>query len=348
MDTEPSNPQPLKRRRKPLLVAALVLAVLAVAGVVGAVVVGNRNAGAPVAAVREYLDAIARGDAAAANALVDPKLAATDVDLDLLSNDMLAAAEHRIEIDHLGIDPAVDPTEETEVVVMVDYRLGSEQSFTTLRVERAGTTAGLLDDWRVVEPLLAAVTVETNVPTLGPARLGAVDVPTGSVYEDDVADRILVYPAVYPVRGARSRHVVAEPVVVAAQPADLADPRFDANVQVDYGPTDELLAQTTTRTDTQAAECATGSAPADARCPSTMTDAIAAGGANLRIDRPSSVREIVPARPHCDERACEFGVETSTGSFSYTDGDGAAKSGTFQLFARITLTPADEITIEFY
>ena len=347
MDTEPSNPPSLKRRRKPLLVAALVLAVLAVAGVVGAVVVGKRNAGAPVAAVREYVDAIARGDAAAANALVDPRLAAAaDVDLDLLSNDMLAAAEHRIEIDNVSIiDPAVNPTEETEVVVGVDYRFGSEEHFAALRVERAGTTAGVLDDWRVVEPLLAAVRVETNVPTLGAARLGAVDIPVGSVFDDRLADRILVYPAVYSLRGATSRHFAAEPVAVAAHTADLTDPRWDVTEQVDYGPTDELRSQMTTLTDTHTAECLSGTVAAGCW---TLADAIAAGGTNLRIDRPSSVRVIGPDFPHCDERACEFGVDTSTGTFSYTDGDGAAKSGMFQMFARITLTPADEITIEFY
>lgn len=343
MSSETTDPAtPGRQRKRRLLVGALALAVLVAVGIVGVVVVQNRNADAPVTAVREYLDAIARGDAAAANALVDPRRGASDVDLDLLSNEMLASAKHRIQVDEVALATNPDLVSETAATVTVEYRLGRDKGFATLRTERGGTTAGVLHDWRVVDPLLVPIRVATTVATLNTARFGTAEVAARSVFEEESpTDLFLVYPAVYELRGAKSRQLTAEPTTV------VADPGLEVRAQLDYGPTEALSSLVTSRIDAYAEACTTGTTD-PSTCPPGMAEVIADGGTNLRIDRPSSVREIGPDRPDCDERSCELGVDTSTGSFSYTGADGTAKGATFQVFVKIVMTRADEVTIEFY
>ncbi|UJW30522.1 hypothetical protein L3Q67_35795 [Saccharothrix sp. AJ9571] len=65
------------------------------------------------------------------------------------------------------------------VPVEVIYTLGSARSTAVLLVERAGTTAIVLDERRVLDPLLVLVSVRSGESAFTTASLAAATVPIG-------------------------------------------------------------------------------------------------------------------------------------------------------------------------
>lgn len=202
--------EPTRRRTWILALAGLVTVVLVVTGVI---VVSRHNDDAPTDAVREYLDAIARGDGPTANALVDPRSFAEDVDPELLT-DALRSAKKRITVEEVNLAKGADLNADV-VGVEVTYRLGKPakdeidaRDTVTLRVKRAGTTAGVLDEWQVIDPLLVPVSVENNQAWLRPASLGSAAIPVGGPALDGWPERrFYVYPGVYELHGHKSRYL---------------------------------------------------------------------------------------------------------------------------------------------
>ncbi len=342
------------RRSRRAVVAALALTVLLVAGIVVGTVVVNHNADAPLAAVREYVDAIARGDAAAANAAVDPRHFAEGVDPALLTDEVLGSASRRIVVREVDLrfdaDIAADVVE-----VDVTYDLGDTQTSVVLRAKRAGTTAGLLHDWRVIDPLLVPVRVETNEARLDTASLGGATVPVSGPVRDGFPDRrFFVYPATYEVRGHESRYLTATPNQVVATGKDFEERPADtdtqtAEAQLSYRATPELTSAVTSRLATYVTDCVARASNMPSNCPYFLK-ASADFATNIRLRRQPTLDSI-------QSYQVDYGPEGTTkpslrfaansGSFSYVSSEGENRNQEFSANGRIVVTPDDDLTVTF-
>ena len=350
-----AEPRAAGRSRRRWWILALSVVVLAAAAITGAVVVSGRNEDAPVEAVRAYVDAIARGDARRANALVDPKSFGAGVDPALLTDEMLRSATRRITVDEVDLDFGADLDADT-VEVDVDYSLGTVRSSVTLRAKRAGTTAGVLHEWRVIDPLLVPVRVQTNEPRLETAGFGAGTVPaSGPEYGDFPQHVFFVYPGAYPLRGHESRYLAATPEPVAAvnrnygrRPADDRDELVDGTVY--YRATTELTTILNDRMADHVAACLAGvpKATVPANCPETILRTVDLVTSS-RLDRQPTVDSVqtyqVDYRGERTEPSLR--MTSRSGTFAYTDIDGARGTEPFTVYARIVVTPDDELTVTF-
>lgn len=343
-----------RQRRRWWILAAIVV-VLAAATITGAVVVSGRNEDAPVEAVRAYVDAIARGDARRASALVDPTSFGAGVDPALLTDEMLHSATRRITVDEVDLDFGADLDADV-VEVDVDYSLGTVRSSVTLRAKRAGTTAGVLHEWRVIDPLLVPVRVQTGEPRLETAGFGAGAVPvSGPEFGDFPQHTFFVYPGAYPLRGHESRYLAATPEPVVAmnrnyghRPADDRDEVVDGKVY--YRATTELTTILNDRMADHVAAClaAVPKATVPANCPETIlrtADLVTSS----RLDRQPAVDSVqtyqVDYRGERTEPSLR--MTSRSGTFAYTDIDGAKGTEPFTVYARIVVTPDDELTVTF-
>lgn len=349
MDPETPRPQPKRR----WWVLALGAAVLAAGAITGSVVVSGRNQDAPVEAVRAYVDAIARGDARTANDLADPRTFGAGVDPDLLTDEVLGSATQRITVEE--VDLAYDADLDADVVdVEVAYTLGPDRSVVTLRAKRAGTTAGVLHEWRVLDPLLVPVLVQTNEPALETARFGAGTVPlSGPEYGGFPQHRFFVYPGVYEVRGHESRYLEAAPETVVAanrdygaRPTDSAD--YAVLVAVIHKAGKELTDILTGRLADYVTGCVAAVPKAPANCPETIRLS-AYRLASARLDRQPVIESIENYQVDYQGERTEPSLRmiARNGRFSYTDTDGSTGTEDFLAYARIVVTPDDDLTITF-
>lgn len=327
-------------------ITALVLAVLVVVGVTGGIVVVNHNADAPVAVVREYVEAIARGDATTANRLSDPRGFGKGVDPALLTDEVLRSAKQRIKVEKVDLykgDLSSDVVE-----VQVEYSLGERYGATViLRAQRSGTTAGVFHEWRVIDPLLTLVQVEVSEPLLDTASLGAATVPAGGRGGDWPARRAYVYPGVYELRGHESRYLTTRPQTVVAvhdgydqRPSDAEEAARGSLV---YQATPELTGIVADRLAKYVTACAAAAPKVPANCPEPLL---------LRADYASDIR--VAHQPRI-ESIQSYQTEpgepslrmiANSGSFSYRSA-GRLEFEDFRAYAWITVTPADDLTITF-
>jgi hypothetical protein len=331
-------------------IAALVLSVLLVAGITVTIVVINRNQDAPVDTVRAYVDAIARGDASAANAMVDPERFGDGVDPDLLTNEVLGSAKRRITVEDVSL--GFDANLSADVVdVRVTYQLDEHEAIVTLRAQRAGTTLGVLKNWRVIDPLLVPVHVETNQPQLETAPLGDATIPVGGPVSDGWPERrSFVYPAVYELRGHDSRYLTAGPTEVVATNNAIYDAR-PANVDDQlaraallYQATPELHDEVTTRLTDHVTACVAAAPKVPGDCPWEL-DAYADSATGTKLVGRPVVDHLAPNpvehRRDGTEPSLSF---TAEGQFSYVDEE---EETTFFAYGRVVVTPDDDLTVTF-
>lgn len=354
--TEPSEGgtgEPGWRPSRRAKVSALVLAILLVLGITGFVIATNHNTDAPLAAVREYVDAIARGDAATANRLVDPEGFADGVDPNLLTNEVLRSATARIEVEEVRLGFDADLSADV-VDVQVEYTLADRFGATvTLRAKRAGTTAGVLHDWRVIDPLLVPVEVETNEPRLDTASLGAATVPVGGPSVNHWPQRrFYVYPGVYDLRGHESRYLEAQPDTVVAssdgydeRPADSDDQTIRGALQ--YRATQDLTKVVEDKLGPYLTACVKAGRRMSAECPGQMR-VYADFVTGMRLERAPTIDSIQSYQvDYPDERdEAPLRMHAQDGRFSFTD-DGERGDEDFYAYAHIVVTPADDLTITF-
>jgi hypothetical protein len=354
--TEPSDDgtgEPGWRPSRGAKISALVLAILLVLGITGFVIATNHNTDAPLAAVREYVDAIARGDAATANRLVDPKGFADGVDPKLLTNEVLRSATARIEVEEVRLGFDADLSADV-VDVQVEYKLADRFGATVLlRAKRAGTTAGFLHEWRVIDPLLVPIEVETNEPRLDTASLGAATVPVGGPSTEDWPQRrFYVYPGVYDLRGHESRYLEAPPDVLVAssdgydeRPADSADQTIRGLLP--YRATQDLTDAIEDKLGPYLTACARAGRRMSAECPDQMR-VYADFATDLRVERVPLIESIGAYQvEYPDEREKPpLRMRSSLGRFSFTE-NGERGDDEFYAYAHIVVTPADDLTITF-
>jgi hypothetical protein len=334
-------------------ISALVLSVLLVLGITGFVIATNHNTDAPLAAVREYVDAIARGDAATANRLVDPKGFADGVDPKLLTNEVLRSATARIEIEEVRLGYDADLSADV-VDVQVEYTLADRFGATVLlRAKRAGTTAGFLHEWRVIDPLLVPVEVETNEPRLATASLGAATVPVGGPSTNDwPQQRFYVYPGVYDLRDHESRYLEAPPDVLVASSHGYDERPADADGQMvrgvlQYRVTQDLTKAVEDRLGPYLTACVTAGRRMSADCPGQMR-VYADFATDMRLERVPLIDSIQSYQVDypAERETPPLRMHSSDGRFSFT-ADGERGDENFYAYARIVVTPEDDLTITF-
>lgn len=343
-DTEPTD----RSRRTLAIIGGLIVALL-VTAVVGAILVHNRNKDAPVVAVREYVDAIARGDASAANAAVPA--AAAGADPALLTDQVLSSAKTRISIENVNLAPLGAEVDAGMVDVEVTYNLGPATASTmvVLRAQRSGTTAGVLDRWKVIDPLVVPVRIETNEPTFTTAPLGAATVPVGGPRSGDFPERrFLIYPGVYELRGHQSQYLTADSQLVVAynrddgeKPAITGQP---TEATIVYKATPQLTSVVNNQLADHITACfaTTGTLPKG--CP---VEAFAVRDIRgSRLVRQPTVKSITGYQVNykadgSTEPTMRFVAED--GQVAYAGGSGL----TFFAYGRIVITPDDQLTITF-
>jgi hypothetical protein len=347
---------PRRRLGRRAKIGAFVLAVLLVAGVVGAVIARNAagsDEDAALAAVRAYVDAIARGDASGANNMVDPAhIGGNGVDPALLTDEVLQSARQRIKVEdvHVGSSTASAAV----VAVQVVYRLGPERSTVTLRAQRYLTTADGWR-WRVIDPLLVPVVIETNEPDTATATLGAATVPvSGPETTGWPEHRFVVYPAGYELRGHASRYLRASstpPWVPAmntdydARPAYFATP---ARAALSYRDTPELTDAVDVRLVQHVTACFAAVPRVPSNCPSELSRVQDRAGITLdRMPRVESIKSYPVEYRNGDATGPSLRFVAGDGQFSYTLDDGGLRQEPLDVYGGIVVDPDDHLTVTF-
>ncbi len=315
----------------------LVVAVLLLGWIVGGTMVTNHNEDAPLEPVREYLAAIARGDATAANALVDPSGFAEDVDPRLLTDEVLGAAAERLVVGSVTLPYDADLDADV-VTVDVSYTVAGEQRRTELRVQRAGSTVGVLDEWRVIDPLLAPATVQSAIPTIDRAPFaGAVFPAGGYVPYGWPARRFFVYPAAYKLTGVESRYVRAAPTTLIAVPGYDGEP---AEAYIDYGTTKNLTTELDRRMTDQVNACFAALPAPPAGCPAELRAHATQTPTLVRL--PMSSLYIDQVEYHQRDNRAAVSYTAGSGLFDYAGGTEA-----FGMAAQVSIDADDQLTVTF-
>ncbi|MDQ3578411.1 MAG: hypothetical protein M3443_12615 [Actinomycetota bacterium] len=338
--TDVDNERTTARRRRSWQIISLVVVALAGWSVGGTMVI-RHNKDAPLEPVREYLDAIARGEATTANAMVDPSGFAENVDLNLLTDKVLSAATQRIVVDDVRLAYGAD-LDADAVNVQVAYTVADQQGQAELRVERVGSTAGLLDEWRVMDPLLVPAGVRSLIPALDRTPVGDTVFPVGGVRVGWLAGTtVLRLPAAYELTGVRSRYVQAEPTTLVAVPG--SENRV-AQTLIHYDVTPELKAELDRRMTNQVNACFAALPNLPSGCPTQLYPYAEQAP---RLVRPPSSQVFISLVKY-DKRAEWTSVNYTTGDglFDLTrGGDGIPKP--FSLQVRVAIDADDQLTVTF-
>jgi len=334
------NEQATAKRRRSWLILSLV--VVALAGwSVGGTMVTRHNKDAPLEPVREYLDAIARGDATTANAMVDPSGFAEDVDLDLLTDKVLGAATQRIVVDDVRLAYGVDLDADV-VPVQITYTVADQQGRAELRVERVGSTAGLLDEWRVMDPLLVPAGAQSLIPALDRTPVGDTVFPVGGYASDGWPERrFFVYPAAYELTGVKSRYAQAKPTTLVAVPGY---ENKSAKTLIHYELTKELKTELDRQMTNQVNACFAALPNLPSGCPAELYPYAEQAP---RLVRPPSSHVFI-GRVEYDKREERTSVNYTarSGLFALT-GDDDGNTKLFSLQVRVAINADGQLTVTF-
>lgn len=168
-------PAPMSPKARKVLVRSLVAAgVVVVVVVAGAVTTGvlRANVWGPGPTARDYVDAIARGDGAAAAAMTEAPSNAS-----MLDAAVLKSAEDRPTNVRVGrVSTSGDSAYAT-----IRYQQGGSDRTGEITLERTGTSFLVKDEWRVTKPLadrvsIAASDVLEGAPvTIGGKKVGTIE-----------------------------------------------------------------------------------------------------------------------------------------------------------------------------
>jgi hypothetical protein len=192
-----SAPSPMSPRARKILLRSLIAGgAVVVVIVAGAVTTGvlRSNVWGPAPTVRSYVDAIARGDAAAADAMSEVPSDAT-----MLDAAVLKSAENRPSDVRVGRVT----TSGDRAVATVSYTQSGKNRSGQVELRRTGTSWLVKDEWRVTTPLADSVSItaasalEGAPVTVGGKRVGKIE---------DGSFRSLAYPGTYRVQVGGSKY----------------------------------------------------------------------------------------------------------------------------------------------
>ncbi|WP_378148181.1 hypothetical protein ACFJGV_08090 [Cnuibacter sp. UC19_7] len=404
-ESVPGGGQRTRGRVVMWIALAVVVALVAAAVVVWAAL---RTRGGPVEVVREYVDLIAAGDAVGASQLVDPAqytgydggsgpdsaldssafvsagAEVTASDALVLDPDMMAVvagqASQRIEVSDVALDygdSADIPVGET-VDVEVDYSLRGVSSTALLRAERLDDTWFGFTRWRVVDPLLVPLVVQSNAPELGPAVVradedqeerprtasepepahSAVEVPaeidlSGPDAEGASQRATLLYPGVYRIGGTTSTYLTAPAksvVLAGAAATSTASEVFGDVVSTSlwFAPTPALSDRISDEATAFVASCLAAMPSPPAACPDELR-ARAGSATDVVLDDAPVLDDITSYQTeHVDGVATAPALRATftTGRVDFTSDDGRRDDAIFFLYAWVH-PEGDDVRIEF-
>lgn len=204
--------------------------VLAIAALGILSIVASGNAVAPVFeqrgpddVVREYLEAIASGDAEAANALADPGIDEPS-EAPLLTNAALATAVERpsdivVEPDFENVDYGEPIGVGSVVEVDASYLLGGARTDVTLEVERGADVAGFPfaeEQWTLRSGIVGRATIASTTDV--DVTVSTVPVSLDRTATSEWATVQSAYPAIYRVDGTDSIYTSTPAVNVEVMP----------------------------------------------------------------------------------------------------------------------------------
>lgn len=221
-------PKPLSpAAKRGLVIGASVVGGVALLAVAGAITVSVLNSSrTPEALAKQYVDAIAAGDAEAAGALVDPNVSTGQ--RAFLTNDVLKAASHRI----TGVSVKREgPGGGDSAALVVGYRLDGVTQQAYLTASKGEPEFAVLDTWKLDDSLV--VPVQIQVTGEGQASVGGVELPLE--FEDGYGQATVpMYPGVYELSSDGSKYFELEQKTLTVGSAD------DAFAELSFAPTEAL------------------------------------------------------------------------------------------------------------
>ncbi|MFE6735701.1 hypothetical protein [Microbacterium sp. NPDC057650] len=225
-------------------------------GIIVAVIgVGILNAArTPDVTAEMYLTALSQGRANTASTMVAPGVPTGQQAL--LSDEGLAAADHRIKIESVKTVSESDQGATVDATVLLD---GARFTH-SLSLERGDNEFLLLKTWRVSSPWIVPIGITTTVSNT--AVMGHVEIPvTPGRDAPEGLSPLYVYPGVYTFTTAPNDYFEAEPVtVIAAEPTE-------AVIEIAESPTASLSALVLKSATNRVTACATVPTNLDEECP---------------------------------------------------------------------------------
>ncbi|MCS5497843.1 hypothetical protein NY547_11405 [Cnuibacter physcomitrellae] len=376
-----ATPNPARRwsRRRIVLTSVIggILLLVAAAWIVYSAI---RITVEPEDTVREYLDLLASGDAAAASTTVDPTsytaydeysgegldtpvvtsgapvTSADDIVLDAATIEAAAAGSsgHLVVGDLRADDDGYHLAVGDRLDVDVEYTVADVDSRATLRVERLPDTWYGFPQWRVVDPLLVPMRLETNLPELGAASIGSAPIDVSGPRLDGAPQRAtLLYPGVYTIQPAASEFVVADDQEVTVAEGNVVGSSSDelgevVDSAVVYTATDALEARVSSEAEAFVTACFASLPEVGPECPTSL---------RLRADFAQDIAiSDLPILEGITTYSVDYAGGAPTepplratftpGRFTYT-ADGLPDTTRFSLYAWISPTSYDDVAIEF-
>ena len=275
------------RRVTRLRAVGALLVVLVVLGVGGAASTAAFNQlNGPEQAVLDYASLLADGRASAAARRVPPVAARNGVLVPALVSDAaLARATTRIRPLSAAVETGRPEGADVPVgqVVTVDltYGLGQQSGVARLRVRRDPDGFPFTHTWKVLDPLLVPVVVETNLTSLPAPTLAGVSLPvtgatSGTGSTGGTVSPVMVYPGIYPLTTPSYRLLTADvgaatPTLVAVHPAKATYTPWAVAAPLTWTGSSALLAQVASGVVTDLTTCVTAGPRMSAElCPAAL------------------------------------------------------------------------------
>lgn len=257
-------PKPMSRKARERLIVSLsvagVLAVLAIASAATVAIVNQSRD--PAAMVSQYLQLLEAGKADEATRLVDPGLQTSD--RALLTDEVLGAAEQRIEVVRVETTSRAEGTAN----VHVTYALDGERFEAELLVEQGPKEYLVLDTWELREPLLVSATL--TGPEATSLTLGTSEVPLErNEYGGSASREVYVYPGVYTVTTPTNEYLQSSTEQLRAAVGHEAEP---AVAEVTVKPSARFEAEVLQQVQQRITQCVTIPTNMDDACPYVTQD----------------------------------------------------------------------------
>ena len=251
-----------RRRIKRIVVGVVALVVL---GVVATIALAIANwTRTPEAQVRQYLDLLANGKAAAATAMVDPGL--PNDQRGFLSDEVMASSSARIEVEDVTVD---DAEHSKERVVTATMRLDGERFTRSFRVSEAKKTFGLLKNWKIQDAMVARVDVQADNVThfsIGGEKMSV------ATLKEAPSSSIVLYPGVYTFTPEETgEYIDAAPKTISVKAATGYDSSYyGGTVELKGTYNDKMAAAALDAAAALTNSCATVPGNIDTACPSAV------------------------------------------------------------------------------
>lgn len=283
----------------------------------------------PEQAVRDYLQLIADGKADEANEAVPLSRTPVEGDDTFLTDETLGAAKSRIRV----VDVRTQSVSDGDARVLAEYSVGLESVQVYFHAERIG------EKWRLLDTLATPVNVQSSMSTLDHAYIGDTEVLVArqSLGIDD-ADRILLYPGEYDVRGMDTDYLSTPAETVAVFDDDLSTHIKPVLAKLHYVPEDSLRTAVNDSVANLVRRCVATPPDTDDKCWQLVSDQLRLPGYKLELIDMPSVGEL-------DDTGWTF--SSSRGMVRVTQRDGSVTNWTFEIQGDVSVDPDNRVTVTY-